>query len=88
MVQIEDYNDNDDGPYGDQYDQPGAGTQDAASALLAFGELRSSERHLTPEQKQIIKQSKKEIQMRLNKNGEYEGASSEEEEAMIDLMIG
>ena len=66
MVRIEDYNDNDDGPYGDQYDQPGAGTQDAASALLAFGEWRNGEKQLTPEQKQIINQSQKEIQLRLN----------------------
>ena len=66
MVRIEDYNDNDDGPYGDQYGQPGAGTQDAASTLLAFGEWRNSERQLTPQQKQIINQSQKEIQLRLN----------------------
>ena len=54
MVQIEDYNDNDDGPYGDQYDQPGAGTQAAASVLLGFG-AASGEKQLTPEQ--VFKQS-------------------------------
>ena len=52
MVSIEYSTDDDDnGPYGDQYDQPGAGTQDAATALMSFGlGAASGEKQMTPEQ--------------------------------------
>ena len=87
MVAIEYSTDEEDnnGAYGDQYHQPGPGTQAAASALLGFG-AASGEQQLTPEQKQIINQSKKEIQLRLA--GDNTGLSEDEEDEMIDLMSG
>ena len=77
---------NNNGPYGDQYDQPGAGTQAAASALLGFG-AASGEQQLTPEQ--IFKQSQEKKQRYFNTlAGDITGLSDEEEDKMIDLMTG
>ena len=60
MVAIEYSTDDEDnnGPYGDQYEQPGAGTQAAASALLDFG-AASGEKQLTPEQ--VFRQSQEKL---------------------------
>ena len=87
MVTIEE--NEDDSSVGSRQFHPGAGTQDAASALMSFGfGAASGERQLTPQQKQIINQSQKEIQLRLNRNGENQSTSSDEEDEMIDLMSG
>ena len=87
MVTIEE--NEDDSSVGSRQFHPGAGTQDAASALMSFGlGAASGERQLTPQQKQIINQSQKEIQLRLNKNGENQSISSDNEDEMIDLMTG
>ena len=85
MVRIEeDYNNN--GPYGDQYDQPGAGTQAAASALLDFG-AASGEQQMTPEQ--VFRQSQDKKQRYYNYlAGDITGLDDEEEDEMIDLMTG
>ena len=88
MVAIEYSTDDDDnnGPYGDQYDQPGAGTQAAASALLGFG-AASGEKQLTPEQ--LFKHSNEKKQRYFNSlAGDITGLSDEEEGGMLDFNEG
>ena len=89
MVSIEYSTDdeNNNGPYGDQYGQPGAGTQAAASALLGFG-AASGEQQLTSEQ-QVFRQSKEKKQRYFNSlAGDITGMSDDEEEEMINFNEG
>ena len=87
MVAIEYSTDDEDnnGPYGDQYEQPGAGTQAAASALLDFG-AASGEKQLTPEQ--LFKQSQEKKHRYFNAlAGNITGMDEEDEDYMYDFNV-